>query len=221
VDGKPVLLVYKASDIPQIEKTFARWRAKALELGIGELLIWICRTTNTTAETLKITHLVDGEVEFPPHNMRYDFLRLREIDLDGQEAELYDYDKLSAFMTERLKREKGTEGPVPVYRTCMMGWDNAARRAEKWTTYCGFSLKGLYRWAAALVDDSREKFDKDDAFVFVNAWNEWCEGTYLEPDRKYGYAAINTLSKAICGLPLEDAGRGEREETAKETGCSP
>ena len=33
-----------------------------------------------------------------------------------------------------------------------------------------------------------------------NAWNEWGEGSYLEPDEKYGYASINSLSKAIYNI---------------------
>jgi len=35
--------------------------------------------------------------------------------------------------------------------------------------------------------------------VFVKSWNEWGEGNYLEPDRRYGMGYIDELRKAIDG----------------------
>ena len=34
-------------------------------------------------------------------------------------------------------------------------------------------------------------------FVFLNAWNEWGEGNYMEPDLKYGHGFLEVLKKNL------------------------
>lgn len=200
IDGKPVIIVYNPGQIPNIERAFTTWRKCAREMGMGEILIWTCQTSNNTAENLKIDDIIDAEVEFPPHNMWFDIIGERNIDLSGKEACIYNYRKL----VDILKTRKFNEGKKPIYRTAMLGWDNAARRENNWVTFYEFSLKSYYDWLTLNIDESRKKFKKNERFMFINAWNEWAEGTYLEPDKKYGYSYLNTTSKALMNLPFKD-----------------
>ena len=201
INGKPLIIVYNPGEIPDCHKSFAAWRKSAQELSIGDILIWTCETANNTAESLKILDCVDGIVEFPPHNMWLESIAVRGVDLKGKSAFLYHYGKLVEYLTDRMK-EDHSDSPR-IHHSVMMGWDNAGRRKDGWFTYCGFSLKALYKWMLAVRKKTVREFPPEKRYCFINAWNEWGEGTYLEPDLKYGYACINTISKALYDLPLQ------------------
>ena len=202
INGKPVIVVYNAGELPNKKETFNAWRKRAVDIGIGEILIWVCRTCNHDAKEMQIEDYIDAEVEFPPHNFwGFKETWIRNLDLSGKSANIYNYQKLVDIIQNSLFASKDK---LPVYRTAFMGWDNACRRANNWTTFYAYSLKSFYKWVSLLVTDARLKFKKEEErFIFVNAWNEWAEGTYLEPDEKYGYANINTFSKAVFDIPFE------------------
>lgn len=192
IDGKPVILIYNMSAIPNAKATIHAWRKHAREEGIGEILIWMCRTNSSNAKILRIQAEVDAEVEFPPHNMWWKSIVEDWKREDG--AKIYNYRKLADVISYRLEKEDKSK----LYHTCMMGWDNSCRRKNGWTIYYGYTQAHLKKWLSALVAEARRNKDEKERFIFVNAWNEWGEGTYLEPDQKYGYANINTLSECIC-----------------------
>lgn len=69
------------------------------------------------------------------------------------------------------------------------------------------------RWGnrAVLIDETPTEFgalvceafacagteaDGEERLVFINSWNEWTEGAYLEPDTTWGYAFLDAVSSA-------------------------
>lgn len=49
----------------------------------------------------------------------------------------------------------------------------------------------------AIIKHNHHRQDLDDNIIFINAWNEWGEGAYLEPDKRYGYAYLQATKEAI------------------------
>ncbi len=192
VDQKPVLLIYDMGKIPHVGMVVKQWREAARKHGIGDIQIWMCRTHNQTAATLGIRRLIDAEVEIPPHNMWWK--PLRDHRFQTADANIFSYRKLVTAVIARMRREK--RHGKPLYHTCMLGWDNSCRRKRGWTVYTDYSVSLFRKWLEAIM----EALDRTggEQIFFINAWNEWGEGTYLEPDEKYGYTAVNTLSECIC-----------------------
>lgn len=201
VNGKPVVMIYRPNLLPDARRTFARWREWARENGIGEILIWIQLGCVKESRT-EYVEGADAVVEFPPHGTA------SRIQLDPKrfgaprgEGRYFDYSRFAeAVVAGKGFAERST---VPVYRGITLGWDNSARRAVNFACWFGFSLRTYHAWLSYLVKWTRNHHKEDERFLFINAWNEWAEGTYLEPDRKYGYASINTTSKALVGWPFE------------------
>ncbi|WP_257952693.1 glycoside hydrolase family 99-like domain-containing protein [Nocardioides sp. B-3] len=88
------------------------------------------------------------------------------------------------------------------YPAVAPGWDNTARRQENATVYVGSTPMKYGNWLkAARRREAAARADR--GLVFVNAWNEWAEGAYLEPDAGHGTAYLEaTLPSSGGGLEV-------------------
>ena len=78
-------------------------------------------------------------------------------------------------------------------------WDNTARRRSNATVYVGHSPARFGAWLAeALATEQTERGIS--GMVFVNAWNEWAEGAYLEPDRSHGREYLDVTARVRQGI---------------------
>ena len=80
------------------------------------------------------------------------------------------------------------------YPVAVPNWDNTPRSGNR-----GFVLEGstpeLFR---AHLREALERVadrPREHRIVFLKSWNEWAEGNYLEPDRRFGHAYLEVVQE--------------------------
>ncbi len=191
VDGRPILMVYRAGHIPQTSRTVARWRRLWEERhGVHPLLVMAQAFGAIDPGEFGF----DAAVEFPPHKLTTAAgpSRSAHVFLDPRaQMQVFDYpDVVAASLAE----------PVPAFpliRTAVPGWDNDARRQGRGLVIHGATPARYQEWLEGLIDKARAQPVLGERFVCINAWNEWAEGAYLEPDVHFGAAFLNATGRAV------------------------
>lgn len=94
----------------------------------------------------------------------------------------------------------------PYHPNVTMGWDATPRCSQK----VDFENYG-YPCMAILKNNTPENFQgalqkakswadmntKTNKVITINSWNEWTEGSYLEPERKYGYRYLEAIESVF------------------------
>lgn len=83
-----------------------------------------------------------------------------------------------------------------VYPQLLAGWDRSPRSGRKAIIYYNNTPETFEKAAKKAVECVEDK-EAEHRIVFLNSWNEWGEGAYMEPDLKYGKGKIQVLHKIL------------------------
>jgi lipopolysaccharide biosynthesis protein len=210
VNGRPLMMLYKPSLLPDAAATVQRWRTHSINAGFGNPYIIMAQIYHGDDPR---AYGMDAAAGFPPHFVGWRQPIEREniqwLDPDYQGLVL-SYDTLiSAALANRPTEFKLFPGVCP-------SWDNDARQPGRGIAYYGATPKKYGRWLAGACDRALQAETEGERIVFINAWNEWAEGAYLEPDRHYGYAFLAETAHVLRSLQLPEhkATRTAQFETA-------
>jgi len=191
IDNKPVLIIYRVDIIPNMKETVALWRNKVKEAGFDDLYL-ICSQTFGIKDPTPFGF--DAAMEFPPHTAESSQVS-NKVDITNMSFDglIYDY---SQVVNNACKK---VEPDYKLFRTSMLSWDNTARKQNNSHIFANFSLLKYKQWFSSLASNvcNNNKYNNDEKLVFINAWNEWAEGTHLEPDRKFGYGYLESTYDVI------------------------
>lgn len=217
IDGRPLFLVYRTENLPDAARTAQIWRQEARLAGVGE--IYLARVESFRSGINPADIGFDAAVEFAPDWRTLDqFLfrtpLFRKACAWGLLPQTYLTQSISDYnhLVQRM-----LDKPRPVwkrFRCVTPGFDNSARRPEKSAAiYVGSTPERYGQWLQRLLVDAMRDHGENERIVFVNAWDEWAEGNYLEPARRTGKAYLESTRQALDACLRADKPSGPTPST--------
>ena len=200
VNGKPILLVYRVSQLPNPSKTVQIWRDYCAREGIGDIYLVSVQSFGEITDPRPFGF--DAAVEFPPQAMAVRADPPQGMFSYNFKGMFFDYEQ-----TALQYMQNTSPTPYTRFRTVMPGWDNTARRLDKGHIFLNVSPTYYEQWLKAAVEETRKFKFGEEKVIFINAWNEWAEGNHLEPDAKNGREYLAATLRAL----------GEFTETKEKT----
>ncbi len=195
INDKPVLIIYRANIIPEIKDMAKIWREEVKKAGFKGLYLVSAQTFGVTTPD---EFGFDASMEFPPHSVKANEITDQlEIINSEYEGNVFNYETVVKTAISN------PEPTYDLYRTSMLGWDNTARKQNAAHTFSNFTTYKFKQWFSHIVNDVYNNDKYSHKLVFVNAWNEWAEGTHLEPDREFGYASLNAVHEVLSQYEAE------------------
>jgi lipopolysaccharide biosynthesis protein len=206
-DGKPILTVFRASELKEPERYAKVWREYFLKAHGKELyLVSIISFEDIDPRTYGF----DIALDFAPQSSFFKndcFLDNKYPTVDVS-AKLIDknFSGTAANYRAVALNEKAYEYfGFPSIKCVTPSWDNDARKKGKGFVmhYQSPDIYGEWLRAALVIETKKQ----ENPLVFINAWNEWAEGAVLEPTQHYGHAILNRTTEVLASYSK----RGENE----------
>ena len=194
VQGRPLLMIYRPGLIPEPNLTIKRWREIFNTKHDEDPILTMAQSFSDFDPR---PYGMDGAIEFPPHKLTQ-FMPPINASLEYFDSEftgqVYDYDEVVRTSLAE------PPPPYPLIKTAVPSWDNDTRRQGTGLAIMNSTPTKYEDWLNSLGEFARENLFFGEPIVCINAWNEWCEGAYLEPDVHFGSAYLNATGRAVAGL---------------------
>lgn len=215
VNGKPIFIVYKSTELPDPKRTLTIWREEAKK---GGLELYLCRMERwiPTDDKAALEAGFDAAIDFQPLSpslKQYQRTRKKPVQppptiqqriaskikrmLNLQKPEppkvdfnLYNFPEYVDFdLKKAAPAYKLFPGVSPM-------WDNTSRRKSDAIIFTDSSPELYEKWLSGNIQKFTP-YSEDENFIFINAWNEWAEGNHLEPCQKWGRGFLEATKRAL------------------------
>ncbi len=183
IDNKPVFMIYRPELMPCVERMIYLWNQLAVKAGFDGLYLLggDCGDRSGIHDAI-FDKIVCWE---PGSSIRK--LELQEADKRKSNVRVLGYDIIwNSILNRNVKSGKYISGGFVKY-------DDTPRRGAQGRAIEGASPEKFARYFTELLGKNAAAGNE---MVFLNAWNEWGEGMYLEPDEESSYAYLEAINYA-------------------------
>ena len=200
IDGRPVLFIYRSDQFEELNKYQTIWQERCRAVNLQPFFI----INSETRGQFNLGLDADAIVERPLSDWARGTLGQAitpEAMYSPGSLNVIPYAEVANFYINRLN--VNATNNAPIVPTVLPSWDNTARYGMNAHVVHESTPHAYKKWLRAAVDCAPKLGAESKALVVINAWNEWAEGAYLEPDEKFGFAYLNATADVV----------GSREES--------
>lgn len=178
-DGKPIFIFHNAEQVSCLKEMTGYWNELAKESGLSGIYFIGSNISGYREE-------LDAILMNEPTHARKNLLD-KGIYTVKNGVTCFKY---SDFVKELLSTEPLIG--IKTYFCGVPGYDTTPRRGYNGECF----LENTSELFETLMDELYKKtIENGNEYVFINAWNEWGEGMYLEPDEENHYAVLEAVQK--------------------------
>ncbi len=206
IDGKPVFVIYDVFHIHCFNEMMLMWDRLAKQDGFKGIYI-IATKSNTNLKSLDLLEKkwINKVFVFEPMNYRSNGKNGNYVYITYRRIKTVLIRLNNKYFSKKSLQEKFSINKA--YRAIcsrrMMkdelygfftDWDNTPRYREKSIVFWGASVE-LFEYYFNIV--YKKSCNEKKEFLFINAWNEWGESAYLEPDKLNKYRYLEAIKRSV------------------------
>ncbi len=197
IDDRPVFLIYQSEDILKFNEMINFFDKECKKIGYSGIYIIESKNNlkNLNLSSFKSSAMVLREPSC--------CLTKRSILQKVTQKLKNNFSKNYLYFVQKYKYEKFIKKSIDIsnkflnektYPGIFTGWDNTSRHGRR-----GYVIEEntpeLFK--EYLLEQKKIMTEKNVEYIFLNAWNEWAEGMYLEPDEKFKYSYLEAIKEVM------------------------
>lgn len=194
VSGKPLFLIYKPQQIPDVQQTMMLWRCMAEKAGLGGLHL-VGLSSDPTWDPTR--YGCDTKIHLPLILTRSWVSRRQPLRwLRNQYAIRRGWPSITSYAKLTADHAASSAIAGPHYPGLVHAWDNTPRSGGNGVLLSGTSPEAFRPVLRTALDRIAAR-PPEERLIFLKSWNEWTEGNHLEPDLRDEHGYLRVIQEEV------------------------